>query len=160
MRRAGEVCASDLQLVLRASGHEAYLGELIRGQGIEDLVSLPTSINYGAALGEMLQADALLLLQASNCNDQVPAKLYEYFRTRRPILALTDRAGDTAQTLVAAGVDSILPLDDAAQIRVGLSTYLHRLRAGQAPIASESAINSSSRRGGTAALANILQEVT
>ena len=41
----------------------------------------------------------LLLLQASNCNDQVPAKAYEYLRCHRPVLALTDPAGDTAELL-------------------------------------------------------------
>ena len=38
----------------------------------------------------MLRADGLLILQAANCNEQIPAKLYKYLRARRPIVALTD----------------------------------------------------------------------
>jgi hypothetical protein len=51
----------------------------------------------------MLEADALLLLQGSTSNPAVPAKLYEYLRAQRPILALVDAAGETAATLDAAG---------------------------------------------------------
>ena len=64
---------------------------------------LAPPIGYGEALAEMISSDALLILQASNCNDQIPAKLYECLRARRPILGLTDPAGDTAAALRAAG---------------------------------------------------------
>ena len=46
----------------------------------------------GGARRDGRRADALLVLQASNCNEQIPAKLYEYLRTGRPILC-TDRSG-------------------------------------------------------------------
>lgn len=35
---------------------------------------------------QTMSADALLVLQASNCNAQIPAKAYEYTRTGRLIL--------------------------------------------------------------------------
>jgi len=49
----------------------------------------------------------LLLLQASNCNSQIPAKVYEYLRAGKPILALTDPEGDTATLLRNLGINTI-----------------------------------------------------
>ncbi len=99
LKRDGRVAASTLRIVLRASGNEAEYAAMLRDRGIEDLVQLAPGLEYLAALREMLGVDGLLLMQAANCNAQVPAKLYEYVRAGRPILALTDPAGDTARTL-------------------------------------------------------------
>jgi hypothetical protein len=89
--------------VLRATGCDDCLRGLLGQLRIDDIVMLEPRVGYREALAEMLAADGLLVLQAANCNYQVPAKLYEYLRARRPILALTDAAGDTAQTLADAG---------------------------------------------------------
>jgi hypothetical protein len=142
--------------VLRASGNDAYLNELVRAEGIEDIVSLEPSIPYRAALEEMQRADGLLVLQAANCNYQVPAKLYEYLRARRPILALTDPQGDTAAVLRAAGVDSIAPLDSKDAIRRTLAAFLEQVRDRRAPLPSAAAVAACSRRARTAQLAAVL----
>src|SRR5205085_9767730 len=83
----------DLIVRLRASGHEEVLREMIVAAGVNELVELAPPLPYGEALGEMLSADGLLILQAANCSEQVSAKLYEYLRCRKPILALTDPTG-------------------------------------------------------------------
>src|SRR5690606_1324512 len=97
--KQGKINADNLSITLRASHHETYLQSLIDRFGISQIVSLAPAIPYKQALSEMLAVDGLLLLQAANCNNQIPAKLYEYLRAQRPILALTDPAGDTAQKL-------------------------------------------------------------
>ena len=38
--------------------------------------------------------DGLMLLQADNCNYQIPAKAYEYIRSGKPVLALTPQEGE------------------------------------------------------------------
>jgi hypothetical protein len=107
----------------------------------------------------MQQSDGLLVLQAANCNYQVPAKLYEYLRARRPILALTDPQGDTAAVLRAAGVDSIAPLDSKEAIGRTFVAFLEQLRAKRAPLPSETAVAACSRRARTAQLAAVLDAV-
>jgi glycosyl transferase family 4 len=156
LRRAGTISGRSLNIVLRASGNDAYLNELVRAEGIEDIVSLEPSIPYRAALEEMQRADGLLVLQAANCNYQVPAKLYEYLRARRPILALTDPQGDTAAVLRAAGVDSIAPLDSKDAIRRTLAAFLEQVRDRRAPLPSAAAVAACSRRARTAQLAAVL----
>jgi hypothetical protein len=108
----------------------------------------------------MLAADGLLLFQASNCNHQVPAKVYEYFRARRPIFAMTDTVGDTAGVLRDAGIDRIVPLDDAAAIARALPEFLARVRAGTEVLASPSEIERHSRRGRTDELAAMMTAAT
>ena len=108
----------------------------------------------------MLAADGLLVLQAANCNDQVPAKLYEYLRARRPILALTDLAGDTAAVLRDAGVDTIAPLDSQDDIAELLMRFLDLLRQQRAPMAKEAKVAAASRRARTGELASVLGTAT
>lgn len=156
----GAISSTTLRVLLRATGHDGYLAGLIREHGIESVVELAPHVPYRAALIEMLGADALLVLQATNCNHQVPAKLYEYLRARRPILALTDPAGDTAATLRQAGIDSMAPLNDHDAIRAMLPRFLQQVRAGTAPLAAAGAIASHSRRARTEQLARLLDQMT
>ncbi|HEX5136670.1 MAG TPA: glycosyltransferase family 4 protein [Planctomycetota bacterium] len=160
LKRTGAVDAARLRIVLRATGHDATHRPEIERRGIADLVKLEPQVPYREALREMLRADGLLLLQASNCNHQVPAKVYEYFRARRPILALTDARGDTAAVLSDAGMDTIVPLDDAAAIARGLEAFLGQVRAGTAPLVPAGEVERHSRRGRTAELAAVLTAVS
>jgi glycosyltransferase involved in cell wall biosynthesis len=126
LKRAGTIDAAKLEVVLRGTGHDGDIAPMISEHGVDDLVTLAPPLGYADALSEMLAADILLLFQAANCNHQIPAKLYEYLRSRRPVLALTDAAGDTAATLRDAGVDTIVALDDRAAIGAMLSECLER----------------------------------
>lgn len=159
LRARGRLARTNFRLVLRAAVHEAWLAQLAREHGIEDIVEIAPPLPYGAALAEMLDAGALLVLQAANCNAQVPAKLYEYLRARRPILALTDAAGDTARLLRQAGIDTIGPLDDAEGIVAALERFLDLVASGQAPLAPESVVQAQERRARTLQLAALLDAV-
>jgi hypothetical protein len=160
LKAGGTVTAARLRVVLRATAHDDFLVPLIEKYGIGDIVSLAPHIAYRDALAEMLGADGLLVLQATNCNHQIPAKLYEYLRARRPVLALTDTIGDTAAALRHAGIDTIGPLDDKAGIQAALLRFLELAEAGEAPLASDEAVAANSRRARTAELARLLNEVT
>jgi glycosyltransferase involved in cell wall biosynthesis len=155
----GTLAPDNFKLVLRATGHDAYLSELVRQHGIEALVELAPHVSYREALSEMMSAGGLLILQAANCNHQVPAKLYEYLRAGRPILALTDPAGDTAGALRQAGIDSIAPLDSSEAIMQAIARFVPLARGGQAPLASAETVAASSRRARTAQLARLLDQV-
>ena len=111
------------------------------------------------ALAEMMNADGLLLFQASNCNHQIPAKIYEYLRARRPILALTDPEGDTAGVLRGAGCGTVVRLDAQEEIAAGMQGFLKDVREGRGDTASDAEIESHSRRARTAELARLLDEI-
>jgi hypothetical protein len=147
------------QLVLRAPVHTAFLQGLIEQYGIGTLVTIAPPLPYRAALAEMSGADALLLLQAANCNDQVPAKLYEYLRANKPLLALTDPQGDTWAAVRAAGIDTLAPLDDAEKIGAALMTFVALAEAGSAPLAPDAVRRSHARSARTVQLAALLDAV-
>lgn len=149
-----------LKVILRATAHDEYLLRLIDKYGIGAVVSLAPPIPYRDALSEMLAADGLLILQASNCNNQIPAKLYEYLRARRPILALTDPTGNTATTLRNAGIDTIARLDCKNDIMRELLRFLALARRNEAPIAPMDKVLASSRKSRTRELSVLLNRVS
>jgi len=156
MADAGDVRPGELVVRFRAAGHDELLRVLAQQHGIEPFIEIMPPIAYRAALQEMLRADALLVLQAANCNEQIPAKLYEYLRARRPIVTLTDPAGDTAGVVRAAGLDAIARLHDVADIVALLRRFLPSVRAGQAALPSPDYVAASSRRGRTRELVALL----
>jgi glycosyltransferase involved in cell wall biosynthesis len=120
----GCISVNQLCVRFRASLHDDFLRALTDKFGLGECVELLPTIPYKDALDEMMRADVLLIMQASNCNDQIPAKLYEYLRTGRPILALTDPAGDTASVLRGAGISAIAPLNQADAIGARLARII------------------------------------
>jgi glycosyltransferase involved in cell wall biosynthesis len=159
LKRAGRISAAGLQLTLRGSGFDQHYRPQLDALGIADIVRLEPQIDYLAALEEMLGAHGLLILQAANCNAQVPAKLYEYLRSGRPILALTDPAGDTARTLAAAGTGLIAPLDSAAAIEAELLRFLDEIGRDEWRRPAPGVIARYSRAAQTAELAARLEQV-
>jgi glycosyltransferase involved in cell wall biosynthesis len=160
LSQQGLVSPENLKVILRATANDEFLLQLIDQYGIGKIVLLAPFIPYQDALSEMLMADGLLIFQASNCNNQIPAKLYEYLRARRPILALTDPAGSTAAALMNMGVDTIAPLDSKDDIMNGLLHFLKLVKEENAPIASMERVLNNSRRAKSKELANLFDQVT
>jgi len=153
LKKQHKVDGKGLKVILRATGHDEQFRPILEDLEIQDIVSLEPGIPYRDALKEMLSADGLIIFQAANCNHQVPAKVYEYFRARKPVLALTDAAGDTAKTLSDAGLTDIAPLDDRKLIKQALLTFMTKLESGSAAIASEEAVGQYSRQSAARLLA-------
>lgn len=160
LMRRGEIHAGDLEIVLRATGHDDYLESLISKAQIGAIVKLAPAIPYEDALREMLEADGLLLLQAANSNHQIPAKTYEYFRAGRPIIALTDHAGDTAATLRDAGINTICDIARADEIVAKLPTFLAAIREGTAPIVTRELAVAHSRQSHAKSLSQLFDTLS
>jgi glycosyltransferase involved in cell wall biosynthesis len=152
----GTLRRDELRLRFRAPGHEALLRTLAARHHLEDLVEILPPIPYRAALAEMMRADGLLVLQAANCNEQIPAKLYEYLRAGRPIVALTDPNGDTAGALRRAGIEAIARLDAEAPIAELLARFVGDLRAHRVHGPDPAAVAGGSRREAARSLAALL----
>jgi glycosyltransferase involved in cell wall biosynthesis len=160
LRRDGKVSPLSLRVVLRASGYEKHYQVQIRKHGIEDIVFLEPAIPYREALAEMLTSDGLLIFQGYTSNPAIPAKLYEYFRARRPIFALVDSQGDTANTLKAAGVGTMVPMDSEDRIAKGLVEFLRLVREGKAPLLDPLTVKNYARESHARELAQLLHAVT
>lgn len=155
---AGKFGQGRLKVRFRASGNDAMLNELARRHGLQPVVEVLPPTEYRHALAEMLRADGLLILQAANCNEQIPAKLYEYLRAGRPILALTDPSGDTAGAVRGAGIGAIARLDSTDDIAGALDDFVEAIRQGRAVLPETSAVARLERREQTRELASLLDE--
>jgi glycosyltransferase involved in cell wall biosynthesis len=156
----GAVTPGQLKVRFRAAAAEDLLHRLAAEHGVQAYVEICPPVPYREALAEMLSADGLLVMQASNCNAQIPAKLYEYLRAGRPILCLSDPAGDTASVLRAAGIDAIARLDNSADIAALLVRFLGHTEPALRVLGDASFIRAASRRGRTEALAKLLTGIT
>ncbi len=97
----GQLERSKLCIRFRAPGDAegAEVSALVAKHGLADIVDIAPPIPYHEAIGEMLGADFLLVFQGAQFNAQIPAKIYEYLRARRPLIAMVDHRGDTAAQL-------------------------------------------------------------
>ena len=159
LRDARQFNATPWVLRLRAAAHEEWLRSLAVEHGVAEWIELAPPLPYREALEEMLRADGLVVLQADNCNAQIPAKLYEYLRCRRPILGLTDPVGDTAWALRSAGVQYIAALESMDDVMLALSRFLEAIDGGQAMPLAEASVQAASRLRRTGQLAELLDHV-
>jgi hypothetical protein len=160
MRRAGKIDGRRVRVRFRAPVHVELLRGLAAQSETGDLVEILPSIPYAQALAEMLRADGLLVMQGANCNEQIPAKLYEYLRARRPILGLADPVGDTATTLQRSGVGHLARLEDSEQVESVMTRYLAAAFSGGLTAPPHADLAALSRRARTRELAALFDSVS
>jgi glycosyltransferase involved in cell wall biosynthesis len=160
LKHTGQIDSKSLRIILRATGVDHFYRPVLSELEIDDIVHLEPVIDYRDALREMLRADALLLFQGSDCDHQIPAKIYEYFRARKPILALVGPHGITATKLRQAHVSDISDMTDTESIAARLLELLRRLRNGGINGVAPEVAARSSRKARTAELAEILNQLT
>lgn len=95
----GRMDPSKLCIRFRAPQHGDLVMEVARRHGVESMVEIAPPVAYQQSIAEMMASDLLLVFQGSNFNAQIPAKVYEYLRAERPMLAILDPRGDTATQL-------------------------------------------------------------
>ena len=160
-KQAGSATARRLRVRFRAAVHDDLLRQLAQEHGVQELIEICPPVPYREALVEMQRADGLLVLQAASCNAQIPAKIYEYMRARRPVLCLSDPAGDTEAALRRAGITAHARLDDAPAIAERLAQLVADLDTGSRAgyLADEAAVQAASRQGRTQSLAALLDQL-
>lgn len=160
LKQGGIVNALSLRVVLRAPGEIDYFQRLILQYEIDDIVFVEAPISYQQALAEMLAADGLLVFQGTPFNTQIPAKIYEYFRARKPIFGLLDPLGETARVLAKAGFHHIADMQCADAIATKLTDFLTKIDSGKVYIATEELILSSSRKHRAHQLAQVFDQIS
>ncbi|WP_423823467.1 glycosyltransferase [Salinisphaera sp. SPP-AMP-43] len=164
LKQEKKIDARQLQIVFRNSQQDELFQAEIDRLDIADLVTLSPRIAHERALVEQAEADGLLLLQGREFNTQVPAKLFEYLRVGRPVLALVDPEGDTAGLLDELDAGVRADACDVKEIAAAVMMFVEglRLQPGGDPawIVDDQRLQSYSRRHQTGRLATMLEEVT
>jgi glycosyltransferase involved in cell wall biosynthesis len=84
-------------------GESAEVATAVRQLGLGPVVQFLPRVAYAESLRELAGADVLLLLQSSpDTTGLVPAKLYEYLRAQKPVVALV-QPGATGEILGTVG---------------------------------------------------------
>ncbi|WP_020655389.1 glycosyltransferase [Massilia niastensis] len=158
LKEAGSIDAASLRVSLRAPGNIAGITAMVARHGLDDIVDVLPPVPYREALNEMLAADGLLVFQGTPFNNQIPAKVYEYFRARKPILGLVDPVGETATVLRNAGFANIAAPDQKDTILDTLERFIPAVRDGQAYFASDEVIARAARTHKAGQLADLFDE--
>jgi glycosyltransferase involved in cell wall biosynthesis len=159
LTREGRVTAKNLRVDLRAAGSEDYYARIIETLGITHIVRVLPALPYHISLQDCADADGLLLFQGARCNHQIPAKVYEYLRIGKPILALTDQGGDTAALLRETNGATIVNLAEEQAIYDSLPLFLGSLRDGSHALPDHRKVVSFSREHHALELAAYLTKV-
>ncbi|RLA51359.1 MAG: glycosyltransferase [Gammaproteobacteria bacterium] len=154
-----DVLPPGFRLTLRATGHDDYLERLIKKFKIDGLVELAPMVTYQLALDEMLNSDALLVIQGPSSNPAIPAKLYEYFRARKPILGLLHPEGDTSALLQSLNAGVVAPLDDPGRIAAAMQELLSCDKRDRSLTVSDRDLPKFSRETQTGDLARVLNSL-
>jgi glycosyltransferase involved in cell wall biosynthesis len=113
-----------------AFGESPEMKQAIEAAGLSGRVVFRPRVEYARALTEMTQACLLLLLQESRDTESlVPAKLFEYLRAGRPVLAVV-RPGATAEVLRAVGAGWAVDPRALGDLREGLIEAYRAWRSG------------------------------
>ncbi|MBF0285470.1 MAG: glycosyltransferase [Magnetococcales bacterium] len=150
-----------VRVVLRgaAAAESARAEGMIRALGLSEVVSAPPALPYRQALAEMLGAGGLLLFQGRRFDALIPAKLFEYLRGGRPILAMTGAGGESARVLAETGGGVVVSMEDEEAILRALPEFIARAGvAGPGGGAEPTLAARYERRHQAGALAALLRE--
>jgi glycosyltransferase involved in cell wall biosynthesis len=133
--REGTIGTDDVK-VRFVGGGDRFASEEFRswlqGKAVSETVAIEPPVSHRAAIAQMLGADVLLLLQISALsNSQIPAKVFEYLRTGRPILTLAPSGSATGQMAAMARNSWTLDGEDSAGLRSALREIVALHREGK-----------------------------
>lgn len=152
--------AKPIRIMFRASSVEDIYGPIVEQLNLSDSVFFGSAVPYVDALAEMLSSDGLLVFQGKPSNPAIPAKIYEYFRARRPILALVDTEGSTAQLLRDEKIGIQAPLDDMEQTLASLRTFIHDIEHQQSTTMNMGRVPQFDRTSGVRLFAELFTKVS
>lgn len=156
----GRLERSAIHIVLRASGSDGNYDSMIAEYGLTGVVDIAPMLPRREALLEQLEADGVLLFQGAEFNTQVPAKLYEYFRSGKPIFALVDPSGETAEILSRENTGLVVDLNNVPAIEKKLLVFLASLRNKSfVPLQGET-LTKYSRHVGARKLVSLIDSIT
>jgi glycosyltransferase involved in cell wall biosynthesis len=160
LKRRGILKAGEVRITLRASGWVNDYGAELKRLGIGDIVTLAPRRPYREVLVEQASADGLLLFQGERYDRQIPAKLYEYLRLRRPIFGLVGEHGDAAGLLREMPSSVIAPIDSESVIEERFAAFMDFATRHDKALPEFPDVQQYSRDNATGTLARLLDSIS
>jgi peptidoglycan/xylan/chitin deacetylase (PgdA/CDA1 family)/glycosyltransferase involved in cell wall biosynthesis len=101
LKKEGVICEQGFSMTFRGAGNGGEYQSYCQQKGIDNIVRFLPPVSYIESIKEMLSANALVLIQDSVFNYQIPGKAYEYLRSKLPVLALTPTNSATEEILAS-----------------------------------------------------------
>lgn len=120
---------------------------------LEDNIILTGNVSHSEAVDHIMQSDVLWILQ--NDDVRTPGKLYEYFGTKKPILATMPKSY-MRELAVSSGIALTAEPDDKDDILKAISTYYELWSKNSLPKGTNEFINAFDRHKLTENLSQIL----
>lgn len=120
---------------------------------LEDNVILTGNVSHKEAIEQIMQSDVLWILQ--NDDVRTPGKLYEYFGTKKPILATMPKSY-MRDLAVSSGIALTAEPDDKNDILKAISTYYQLWQRNSLPKGTDDFVSAFDRYKLTENLAQIL----
>ncbi len=114
---------------LAGAYQEEYLDRAL-ALGLKGIVDFPGPVTHAEARALQRAADALVVWKPVGCDAAIPAKVYEYLDTGRPILALLP--DDEAGRLVSAAGGRRVPPGDRSALAAEIESLYLAWREGRA----------------------------
>jgi glycosyltransferase involved in cell wall biosynthesis len=100
LQSQGIIYSHNFELIFQGAGDGEEFADKINQLKLNKIVKFIEPVSFLKALNNMTQASALLLIQDSRFNKQIPGKIYEYLRTQKPLLVKADPKGETAKLAI------------------------------------------------------------
>lgn len=110
----------------------ADLPEKVQKMGLGDYVRFQPPVDFDESIRYMYGADILLIIQPETMM-QVPAKLFEYMYTQKPILAIAEPGSATELAIHSGKLGISAPSEDIAAIKKAILDILDFRARNQAP---------------------------
>ncbi len=102
-----------------------FIYKKVKELHVEEFVHFLPSVSFNESIRTMFEADILLLIQPET-DLQIPAKLYEYIYTKRPIFAIAEPNSATHQVLKKGNLGILAPSNDIKAIKEALMDFCNR----------------------------------
>lgn len=159
--KAGAIPGNTFRIRFIGNIKEKSIMPAVRRCGLEGMVEVMPYMNHRDCIAYMLKSHVLLLLEGgrgSGCF--YTGKVFEYIRTKRPILALVPEEGAAADIVRRTKTGIVCNWSDVAQIERALAGLYRRWTEGSLEMqADENEIRRYDRRVLTGELARILDEM-
>lgn len=137
----GELCAenetfsADLKIHFTGKTDHRVI-ENIHDYGLAKKLKQHGQVTHGEATLAMQQSTVLLLLlnDTQDILGRIPAKLFEYFAAKRPVLAIGNIKGDAAEIINETGAGLVSQLDDKSSIKKAILELYAQYKNGDLTI--------------------------
>jgi len=100
LKEQNKISDTNFELIFQGAGDGSQFEQIINELNIQHIVQFISPVPFLNALNNMMNANALLLIQDKRFNKQIPGKIYEYLRTGKALLVKADTEGSTAKLAI------------------------------------------------------------